>query len=892
MDYYNQSSKKVCEALRVNPTLGLSNPQIKSRLALYGPNKLLEKKKINPVLMFLAQFNSFIIYILLFAIIVSVLAGEIVDAVVILIIVVFNAVFGFIQEYKAEKSIEALRKLSGLKSKVIREGREMMIDSEELVPGDILLVEEGTKIPADARIIEAFSLRISEASLTGESVSVNKQDVVISGEKALAERKNMIFSGTVVTGGRAKAIIVSTGMKSEIGKIAGMISAVEKEVTPLQKRLKTLGSRIAIVTLLVCCVVFIAGIIKDGLLQLLLDGQIVEFLLASEQWLLTAVSLAVAAVPEGLPAIVTISLAISVRRMLAKKTLVRKLPSVETLGETTVICTDKTGTLTKNEMTVSKVITNGKEIEVSGNGYGLEGEVKSSRGKLSSNDYLIFKIGSLCNDSSFEVKENNVGIIGDPTEAALIISAKKAGLDYSVLRKEWERKDEIPFDGIRKLMTTVSLDSKSKKKMVFTKGAPEMLLEKCTKVYDNGKVRNFTLSEKNNVLERNKDLAEQALRVIGFAYKPFEKGELENNLIFVGLQAMRDPPHEEVSEAVRVCGEAGIGVIMITGDNAYTAKGIAQEVGIKGDVIEGSEFEKLTREEQIAALKKIRIFARVEPRHKLMVVKLLQEMGHIVSVTGDGVNDAPAIKQANLGISMGISGTDVTKESSEMVIQDDNFATIVTAIEEGRGINQNIKKFVNYLLSSNMAEVMVIFFAIIMSLPLPMTAVMLLWLNLVTDGLPALALSVDPNPKDIMKDKPTRASILGKAMVTNILVMAVLITIGILGLFYWAINHYAYLEEGIFLMKVQTIAFTAMIVMEMVRLQTIRSQYRVKAFSNKWLIMAVVSSILLQLLVIYTPLSQFFGTVPLSILDWSMIVIVAALLFLVNFVVIHVRRKV
>jgi len=882
--YYNQTVKDALASLK-SSVKGLSTEEVKKRLQTYGLNELEEKEKINPIMMFIDQFRNFIIYILLFAVAISVLSGEYVDAIVILVILVFNAVFGFLQEYKAEKAIEALKKLSGLKAKVLRDGEMSVIETKELVPGDILLLDDGSKIPADGRIIEAMGFQISEASLTGESVPVSKHENVINGEVSLAERKNSVFSGTIVTRGQAKVLVTGTGMTTEIGKIAGMLSKVTDDLTPLQKKLEALGKKIGMGTIIICIIVFIVGAAKDNIFSTINQG-IIPFIFAAKTWFLTAVSLAVAAVPEGLPAIVTIALAIGVKKMLKRNALIRKLPSVETLGEATVICSDKTGTLTANEMTVRVAFTNNKLLEITGEGYSPEGKISG----VSKDDLMIFKIGALCNDAGLKKEKNNVEAIGDPTEAALLVSASKGGLSYGTLAKEYKRIGLEPFDSIRKMMSTVHQDSKGKK-WVFTKGAPEAVLKRCSKILLKGKEIILTKREQQEILKKNDELASKAFRVLAFAYKAYSKGDIEKDLIFVGLQGMIDPPHKEVRHAIERCHEAGIRVIMITGDNKHTAEAIAKEIGIEGEALDGADFEKMDEKKQSDAIKKANVFARVEPKHKMRIVELLQKQGEVVAMTGDGVNDAPAIKKADLGISMGITGTDVAKESSDMVLQDDNFTSIVNAIEEGRGIYVNITKFVNYLLSCNLGEVFVIFFAIVFGWPLPMTAVMLLWLNLVTDGLPALALSVDPDPKDLMKQPPKKASegIMNKKMVFSIVSVSIMITVAVLALFDWAEVYYA--GHANFLERVQTIAFTTIVLLEIVRLQVIRSEYKLGLFSNKWLVLAVGSSIFLQLLVIYTPLNVFFGTVPLNVIDWVMIIIACVSIWLVNNFTMRIGNK-
>lgn len=882
MNYYDRSIDDIVKEFNSNSKSGLSESKANEHIKKYGLNELTQKKGINPFILFISQFKSFIIYVLLFALVISIISNEYIDATVIFIILLFNAVFGFVQEYRAEKSLDSLKKLASLKSTVIRDGKKISIDSKLLVPGDIIVLEEGNKVPADARLIEVNNLHVSESILTGESVPVSKKINLLKGQLVVADQKNMIFSGTAISSGTGRAIIVKTGMTTEIGKIAEMVTSTEKEITPLQRKLEVLGKKIVWVTLVLCILVFIAGAAREGIFAILWEGKIWDFILASKDWLLTAVSLAVAAVPEGLPAVVTIALAIGVKKMLKKNALIRRLPSVESLGEATVICSDKTGTLTKNEMTVRAAYIAGKYFELTGLGYDTHGAIVSKKGTFTQKDRLLFECGVLCNNSELSSK----GIIGDPTEASLLVSAQKAGIVHDLLNKEWIRQKELPFDSNRKLMGVVCENKKTSKKIVYTKGAPEMLLEKCTKIWDGKKTVNLTSSMKRKIQELNEEMGSKALRVLGFAYKPFNaKKKIEEELIFIGLQGMIDPPHSQVKGAIKKCYQAGIRVIMITGDNIHTAKGIAKEIGILGDAMLGSDFANLNEAKQIEVLKKVSIFARVEPSHKMRIVDLLQQEGEIVAMTGDGVNDAPAIKSADLGIAMGISGTDVTKESSDMILLDDNFTSIVNAIEEGRGIYQNIKKFVNYLLSSNVAEVLVIFIAIVFGWALPMTAIMILWLNLVTDGLPALALSVDPNPKDLMSKPPKKKNdpIMNNSMVINIIIVAFFITIGVLFLFDWGAGFNP--SNPADLAKSQTLVFTSLVVLEIVRLQAIRSEYDLKMFSNKWLVYAVGASFILQLAVIYTPLNQYFGTVPLGVMDWTMILIVAVLVGAINYVI-------
>ncbi|MBT3835627.1 calcium-translocating P-type ATPase, SERCA-type [Candidatus Woesearchaeota archaeon] len=840
---------------------GLDSHEAEQRLNDYGFNELKGKEGLHPFRIFIQQFSSPLVWILLVALVISIVLNEVVDAIVIGIIVVANAIMGFIQEYKAEKSIEALKKMASPKARVLRNGKEIKIESRLLIPGDIIFLETGDKVPADARLIESHNLHVEEASLTGESSSVSK-DIQELKDVPLADRKNMIFASTIISNGRARAVVVHTGMTSEIGKIAKMISESHEQLTPLQIKLRDLGKYLTIAVVAVAILVFGAGLFSGG---------------SATEMFLVAIALAVAAIPEGLPAVITISLSIGVQRMIKKNALVRKLASVETLGSVDVICTDKTGTLTHNQMTVRKIWTNDKVYNVSGAGYNPKGNFKCGK-KLANPEELqqILKAGLLCNDAHFSGSNGDRELFGDPTEAALIVSAEKAGLQLKEYKK---RIDEISFSSERKMMTTLHDDKTS-----YTKGAADIIIERCDKILLNGEVQRLDRNLKKKVLEQNEAFAKEALRVLGFAYKEKStKADAEENMIFVGLQAMIDPPREEVKGSIAECHTAGIRVIMITGDHLTTAKAIAAELGIKGEAVTGEQLEKIKDLDK--KILRIGIFARVNPEHKLMIVKALKDKGHVVAMTGDGVNDAPALKKADIGISMGIAGTDVAKEASDMILTDDNFTSIVSAVEEGRGIFDNIRKFVNYLLSSNLGEISVILFASLFELPLPLTAIQILWVNLVTDGLPATALSLDPHSGGIMnrKPRPARESILSKELRSDIIIYGVLMGVGCLVLFW------LYLGSG--LMKAQTMAFTALVIFEIVRLQVIRYEYKLGIFSNKLLIGAVILSLGLQMLTIYGPLAVWFKTTPLELFDWGMILVASVVLWIAYKVVYGIVKK-
>ncbi|MFH1511236.1 MAG: cation-translocating P-type ATPase [Candidatus Woesearchaeota archaeon] len=864
--------KKVAEVLKLLETSeqGLSSGEAAKRIVQYGKNELKEKKARSKFKIFLSQFNSFIVYILIAATVVSLALGEIVDGIAIFVILILNAVFGFVQEYKAEKAIGALKKLTSPKAKVIRDGSTRVIDTVDLVPGDIVVLDTGDKVSADLRIISCELLETNEASLTGESNPVRKTADVITGSPGIADQKNMLFAGTVVTQGRARAVVVGTAMQTEIGKIAGMLENIEDVQTPLQKRLQRLGVWLGYLTLGVCAIVFGAGLLRH-----------------EPVWpmFMASVALAVAVIPEGLPAVVTISLALGVQRMAKRNALVRNLPSVETLGATTVICTDKTGTLTRNEMTVTGLYANSKVIEVTGSGYDTKGEFFLGKRKVSPKEFeLLLKIGCLNNDS--EIQANDV--IGDPTEASLLVSAAKAGLSREKLEKQCKRIGCVPFDSKTKRMVTIHLCSG--KKIAYVKGAPDVILQKCSKVLIDGRKKTLAAKDRRIILGQNRDFASRALRVLGFAYKEFSGKFSESDLVFVGLQAMMDPPRQEVKDSIQKCGQANIRVVMITGDHAETAKAVAKEIGIEGEAVDGCQLDKirdLSRE-----VEKISIYARVNPEHKIRIVEALQKNGHIVAMTGDGVNDAPALKKAHIGIAMGIKGTDVAKESSAMILADDCFSSIVNAVEEGRGIDDNISKFVNYLLSCNFGELLVLFLAMVIGfrdasgvVVIPLLAVQILFINLVTDGFPALALGVDPiNPK-VMSRKPAdpRNGIITKSLAVNIIAIGFLIAAATL--FVFRIG----LPDGA--AKAQTLAFTTLVFLEIARVQVIRSQFHTRIFSNKWLILAVSASLLMQLAVLYTPLSKIFGTVRLGLADFLLIIGTTAAVYVLGIIIMRVISR-
>jgi Ca2+-transporting ATPase len=846
---------------------GLSSEEVEERREKYGDNEIEDENEVSPVKIFLGQFHDFLIYILILAAVLSLGIGllpghspEYTEAGLILLILLANGLFGFIQDYKAEKSIRALKDLSTPKTTVLRDGEKKEIDSRKVVPGDIIFLEQGDAVPADARIIESNNLETDESALTGESSSVSKESGELQGDVTLADRENMVYMNTNVVKGRGKAVVARTGMDTQVGDIAEQIEEAEDRKTPFQKEVDELGRKIGY---------GIFGII--GLVGL------IQFSFTSAgplTVLLVAITLAVAAVPEGLPAVVTLTLALGSKKMLEKNALVRRLPVVESLGSVDFIVTDKTGTLTEGVMTVEKAFFSGEEYEATGSGLDTEGEFQRN-GKNANKDLEpLLECGLHCNNAEKAPEADEKEFFGEPTEIALLVSAYKAGLT-----EKKERLTSIPFSSDRKRMTVVTED-----KTAYMKGAPETVLDRCNRILIDGEEKELTEERKQEILDKNHEFAQDALRVLGFARKEdtdpdAEEDEIESNLVFLGLQGMIDPPREEVRDAVEDCRTAGIKVVMATGDNIETAKAIGEQIGFKSDkALTGSEVEEMSDAELREEVEEVEIFARVSPEHKVRILQALQHKGHNVAMTGDGVNDAPALKNSDVGIAMGQRGTDVAKQSSDMVLQDDNFVTIRDAIAEGRGIFDNIRKFVNYLLSANAGEVLVVFFGILLgtaffpevfssssSEALILTPIMLLWINFVTDGLPALALGADPKSEGIMERDPRGQDepVISRRMMASIAGIGVIMTLTGLPLFFHSLS--------LGLVVAQTVLFTFLVMVEMIRIQIIRNRYDQSILSNKWLAGALGSSILLQLLVLYTPLSSYFETSVLGLEQWMML---------------------
>ncbi|PTX50340.1 Ca2+-transporting ATPase [Melghirimyces profundicolus] len=884
--YLDWDTEQLTAHFGVDPAEGLSDAEAEKRKNQVGPNRLDEGTSLSPLALLLNQFKDFMVLVLLAATLVSGLLGEYTDAIAIIAIVVLNAVLGFVQEFRAEKSLTALKELSAPMARVKRNGAWKRIPAEDVVPGDLVSLESGDRIPADLRLIRTDNLYIEESALTGESVPVSKTDAKIGGgDIPLGDRKNMGFLGTMVVRGTGIGLVVSTGMETEMGKIAHLIQTTETMQTPLQNRLEQLGKVLIVVSLFLTAVVVLTGIVHGH---------------DAYKMFLAGVSLAVAAIPEGLPAIVTIALALGVQRMIRRRAIVRKLPSVETLGCASVICSDKTGTLTQNKMTVTHLWMDGRQLEVSGSGYDPEGgfTAEGRKVKVQKDAGLkrLLEIAVLCNNAQLIRETGREGMLrrkkeswridGDPTEGALMVLGAKGNLTRESMGEYWNRVKEFPFDSERKMMSVLVEDSQGKR-WVMSKGAPDVLLNRCTHVLQEGRPVPLTESMRRKILSNNDQLAAMALRNLALAYRewsgtvPDKESAAEKNLVFVGLAGMIDPPREEVKEAIRTCRRAGIRTVMITGDHQTTAVAIARQLGIlsKGGLtVNGGDISRMSDEEFESKAKDIQVYARVSPEHKLKIVKALQKEGHVVAMTGDGVNDAPAIKASDIGIAMGITGTDVSKEASSLVLSDDNFATIVAAIEEGRSIYDNIRKFISYLLASNVGEILVMFLAMLAGMPLPLVPIQILWVNLVTDGLPAMALGVDPAEEDTMDRPPrnSRESIFARGVGWKIVTRGLLIGLFTLGAFWISYN-----EAPDDLVRAQTIAFSTLVLAQLIYVFDCRSQLTVfhrNPLSNLPLVLAVVSSALLLLVVMYyPPLQPIFHTVSLGLREWALVIAAAAM---------------
>lgn len=892
--WYTRKEQEVIDYWRTDQYEGLASSEIKNRLKKFGYNEMIEKQRPAWWKRLLAQFQDFMVLVLLAATLISAFLGEYADAVTILIIVIFNAILGFVQEYRAEKSMDALKKMAAPTAHVIRNGIVQKIPARELVPGDILVLESGDKIAADARLIDVQNMEAEEAALTGESLPVRKlANKQYDENSSLGDRKNMVYASTSIVKGRGKAVVCATGMVTEVGHIADMMQDSVHESTPLEIRLESLGRWLVWGCLVICLIVVITGVAKGEPLFLMC---------------MAGISLAVAAIPEGLPAIVTVALALGVQRMIKRNAIIRKLPAVETLGCTTVICSDKTGTLTQNAMTVQKIVTNGRTYEITGAGYDIKGKFFLNKQEIEpKKDKCLLQcleISVLCNNSI--LKHNNVGISGlwrsgassgwsiegDPTEGALVVAAAKADIWRREIEGHQRRLVENPFESERCRMSVVY--ENVNQHVVYVKGAPDVILGLCQ--YYSKDSGNVALTDiiKSEILVANEEMTQQAFRVLAVAYRQIAKSEvtnaetdLERNLVFAGLIGMIDPPRPEAKQAISLCRRAGIRTVMITGDHRNTAVAIAKELKMfdndSNQALTGIELDSLTDEEFAKMINNITVYSRVSPAHKLRIVRNLKRQGHIVAMTGDGVNDAPAIKEADIGIAMGINGTDVTKEAASMVLADDNFATIVAAVEEGRGIYDNIRKFIRYLLSCNLGEVLTMFIATLVGLPLPLLPVQILWVNLVTDGLPAMALGIDPNDHNIMNRQPRnpRERVFSRGLSRKIIARGLQIGISTVLVFAGVYLFEKNLAEA------RTMAFCTLVFSQMFHVFDCRSEifsvFEIGLFKNKYLLAATGCSICMQLLVVYHPFMRaIFATVPLTIVDWVIVLCISGWTFIIG----------
>lgn len=849
--WHSSSVEEVSKKLKTNINIGLSEEEAQKRFERYGPNNLKEKKKESIFVKFIKQFNDFMIITLIIAAIISAVVSKLngeadyIDSIIIVAIVIFNAIMGLVQEQKAEKSLEALKKMSAPNAKVRRNGRVQEIDATMVVPGDIVILEAGNYVPADCRLINSYNLKIEESALTGETIpSLKDSSKILKENTAMGDLCNMVFATTIVVNGHGEAIVVETGMNTRVGKIAGMIIEDESPETPIQKKLAEVGKILAIACIIICVLIFVIGIFKKI--------PIVEMFM-------TSVGLAVAAIPEGLPAIVTIMLSIGVTKMAKENSIIRKLPAVETLGSSSVICSDKTGTLTQNKMTVT--------------------EVRNCFGRANSNERkFIFELGTMCTDTTEERINGKLGFVGEATEVAISNAAMEEGVSKSFLYDEMKRINDIPFDSKRKMMTTIHKYGNGYR--IITKGAPDVLLKRCSNCYSGGQIVPI-FSKKDDINEQNNQMAEKALRVIAVAYKDVEKlpemQDVEKDLIFCGLIGMIDPPREGVKEAVRTCRRAGIKTVMITGDHLQTAKAIAKELGIlkRGDLaIDGETLERMSQHELEQNIMDYSVFARVSPEHKVRIVKAFQSTGAVVAMTGDGVNDAPALKNADIGIAMGKGGTDVAKNAADMILLDDNFVTIVEAVKQGRNIYDNIKKSIHFLISTNIGEIVTIFFGLVLGIKSPLLAIQLLWINLVTDSLPAIALGLEKEEENIMSRLPRnpKKNLFADGLWWKIMIEGAML--GIFTLLAFSIGNRLYsVEVG------RTMAFLTLGILELVHSFNIKSEesiFKIGVFENKYLIGALVLGVILQVIVVVvSPLAQIFSLVPLTGIQWLYTVLIA-----------------
>ncbi|MBW1916586.1 MAG: cation-translocating P-type ATPase [Deltaproteobacteria bacterium] len=876
--FHTMPLEEVFAALDTGPK-GLQAAQVEERQRLYGPNELVAGHRVSVVDLFLGQFKNILIIILLIATAISLMLGETLDALVIFAIVMASTILGFIQEYRAERAVQALKQMAAPTATVIRGGEEFIIPAREVVPGDLLVLHTGDRVAADGRVVVQMNLMADEAPLTGESTPVRKDIKAVDAEDTpLGDRTCMVYGATVITYGRGQAVVTATGMNTAFGQIARMLGEITHEKTPLELRMASIGRLLGLIALAICALAALLGVWRGyGWLEMFIWG----------------VSLAVAAVPEALPAVVTGALAIGTTKMARRNAIVKRLPAVETMGCTTVICTDKTGTLTRNEMTVRQLYLDDTQIEVTGSGYLPQGEFLASGQPINRDNWptlnLAARISLLCNDAVLKETNGIWSVWGDPTEGALLVLARKAGLDYRQLTQDLPRVGEVPFDSERRRMTTVHQTPEGQ--VAYVKGAPESLLRQCQRQFYQGEIRPLLEEDRQRILTQADAMAAAALRVLGLAYRQlpddltnYNKDNVEGDLVWVGLVGMIDPARPEASASVAQCHRAGIRVIMVTGDHPATAAAIGREIGLLASnpgeaspVLTGRDLTRLSDEQLLAVLPQTPVFARVAPEHKLRLVNLLKAQGEIVAMTGDGVNDAPALKRADIGVAMGITGTEVTKETAAMILADDNFASLVAAVEEGRVIFDNIKKYLIFLLTCNIGEILVLSLAFFLGLPLPLIAIQILWVNLTTDGLPALALGVDPKDPDVMQrpPRPPNQGLFTRPVNTLLTVIPIHLLAVLLPLFayYYYSNPSGYTDPHLILVKAQTITFVGIVLLEMVNAFNCRSEYyslwRMGLLKNRFLIGAVLSSLaLLAAVVEWEPLARLFHTIPLSLEDW------------------------
>jgi P-type Ca2+ transporter type 2C len=864
-DWHQLDVAAVLQRLGTDATAGLSQSEAARRLAEHGPNELQEAHGISPWAILAEQFKNVLIVILLIAVGLSAFFGHGLEALVIGIILLLAVLLGFVQEYRAERAIDALRQIAAPTATVMREGGEVELPARDLVPGDVIRLSAGDRIPADARLIEAINLQVDEAALTGESVPVEKHTAPLAGaDLAVGDRRNMGYSGTAVTYGRGSAVVVATGMQTQFGRIAELLQTVEAGKTPLQVNLDRVGRVLAIGALAIVAVIVILGLLRgQPFIEMVIFG----------------IALAVAVVPEALPAVVTISLAIGVQRMVRRHALIRRLTAVEALGSVSIICSDKTGTLTKDEMTARRVSAGGETLDLSGAGYEPHGSFLRAGTAVEPTPAvrILLRAAILASDARVVQVDGRWGVKGDPTEGALVVAAAKAGLDKAELDAEFPRVREIPFTSESKRMTT--LHTVPEGVVAYAKGAPEVILASCASLLTEDGERPLGDVDRAAIIDEAQTMASDALRVLAVAQKGDATPEsAEADMVFLGLVGMIDPPRPEAAEAVQICRQAGIRPIMITGDHPLTARAVAAELGMltNGRVVAGADLDRMDDPQLTRELEHAEVFARVSPAHKLRIVSSLQDLGHLVAMTGDGVNDAPALKKADIGVAMGITGTDVSKEAADMTLTDDNFASIVAAVEEGRGVFGNIKKYLMYLLSSNVGEMLLMAGATLAGLPLPLSAVQLLYVNLVTDGLPALALAVDPPESDLMRRRPrgARTGIFTRPVVALLLAGGIWSAVVNLGLFVWAQG------SGRSLAEAMSLTFMSLVLIQFFKAYNFRSDRHSvldRPFANRWLNLAILGEVLLLPLLIYVPfLSQAFETAPLDLAEWALVVALAA----------------